>query len=486
MKNFAMQGRMTRTVWPNLVQRLSLAQRFLLATLLVLVVSMVGLGWWVGKQIEIGVINRTSGDTALYVDSFIDPPLQILSQGSVLPPANIETLNQLVKATPLGQHVVAFKIWDTHGRIVYSTNPALIGKVYPLKPELVESINGSVTSDISDLKDVENLFERGRWKRLLETYSPVTEEGTNQVIAVAEFYQTVEPLDAEIQKAQFSSWLLFGGATIVIYLLLSVFVRGASSTITRQRRELRDQVTRLTELLIQNQELDDRVRRAASRSTTLNERFLRRISAELHDGPAQDLGYSLLRMDGVIAHAENPLTVQQDGYSSKRELEDIQDSLQRAMQEIRAISAGMGLPELDQLSLPETLERAVRAHERRTNKPVNRAYGTIPDQACLPSKITLYRVIQEALNNSFRHAAGIGQKVQASSNGNMLDIEVSDLGPGFDIEQRIDQEIHLGLSGIRERVESLGGLCQIISELGKGTRILARIPLQAVENNHER
>ena len=126
----------------GLLKRLTLVQQFMLASLIILVASMLGIGWWVGRQIEIGVMNRTSGETALYVDSFIDPPLQELVQGADLAPEHIAALNKLVEQTPLGQHIVAFKVWDTHGKVVYSTNPELIGQVYPIKEELQRSIDG--------------------------------------------------------------------------------------------------------------------------------------------------------------------------------------------------------------------------------------------------------------------------------------------------------------------------------------------------------
>jgi hypothetical protein len=165
---------------PNILQRLlhtlsqlSLAQQFMLASLGVLLVCMLVIGWWVGQQIETGVIDRTAGQTALYVDSFIDPALQGLDPGAALTPDRAALLDRLVRETPLGQHIVAFKLWDTHGRILYSTNPALIGQVYPIKEELARSINGEVVSHITDLADAENLLERGRYTELLETYSPV-------------------------------------------------------------------------------------------------------------------------------------------------------------------------------------------------------------------------------------------------------------------------------------------------------------------------
>lgn len=57
------------------VRRLNLTQRFMLGSLIILVAGMVGIGWWVGQQIELGVVQRTAATTALYVDSFVAPNL---------------------------------------------------------------------------------------------------------------------------------------------------------------------------------------------------------------------------------------------------------------------------------------------------------------------------------------------------------------------------------------------------------------------------
>jgi signal transduction histidine kinase len=100
----------------------------------------------------------------------------------------------------------------------------------------------------------------------------------------------------------------------------------------------------------------------------------------------------------------------------------------------------------------------------------------VPEQSSLPVKITVYRLVQEALNNTFRHAGGVGQQVQVSQEGAQLLVEISDQGPGFDPEQAASQDGRLGLRGMRERVESLGGSFQIRSSLGQGTTIEASLP----------
>jgi signal transduction histidine kinase len=245
---------------------------------------------------------------------------------------------------------------------------------------------------------------------------------------------------------------------------------------------LNSQISRLTELLTQNKELHDRVRRATGSVATLNERFLRRIGSELHDGPAQDMGLALLKLDALIGRWEQGQAVPE----LVRELTEIQSSLQNAQKEVRAISTGLSLPQLAELSLPQAVIRAVRAHERRTGSRVKLDVASLPEQAALPVKITVYRVIQESLNNSYRHAGGANQQLRAFMDGNLLALEITDEGPGFVPQPSASFNGHLGLAGMRERVESLGGRFSVKSEPGNGTQVTARLPLRAEEGDHER
>jgi signal transduction histidine kinase len=121
-----------------------------------------------------------------------------------------------------------------------------------------------------------------------------------------------------------------------------------------------EQVNTLNALLRQNEELDERVRRAALRTAALNERFLRRVSAKLHDGPAQDLGFALIKLEsGEIDKTAQTLTgAKREDYN--KELGVIHSSIARALGEMRAIAGGMCLPELEHLAVGETIRRASR------------------------------------------------------------------------------------------------------------------------------
>ena len=154
----------------------------------------------------------------------------------------------------------------------------------------------------------------------------------------------------------------------------------------------------------------------------------------------------------------------------------IQSSLQRALGEIRALSAGLGVPHLNSLTLRETMARVVRVHEGRTGTTVALDLDGTPERASLPVKITLYRLVQEALSNATRHAGGVGQAVALCYDAGRLHIEVSDAGPGFVDGGAAEWDKHLGLAGMRERVESLGGTLSLSSN-GGGTTVKARLPL---------
>ena len=460
------------------LNRLSLFARFVLVSFVIMVSGLAGVGWWVSEQIEIGVVHQTAAATALYVDSFIAPHVQDFHLVKSPAAEHTAELDNLLRNTPLGQQIVAFKLWDAEGRILYSPNPSFTGRVFPIEEDLARAWRGEVTAAISDLSEEENAVIRGTYPRLLEVYSPVRLSGTEQIIAVAEFYKRVESLEAEILAAQRRSWLVVGAVMALIYLLLVGFVRWASWTIVRQQAELSNQVTQI-------HELHKRVRRAAASVTTVNERFLRRISAELHDGPAQDLGLAMLRLDRLRPIFQAGRWALRADDQSEEDLEEFQRSLRYALREVRTMAAGLALPQLEELTLPESLARVVRVHERRTGTTVALSLNELPEQATLPVKLTVYRLVQEALNNACRYGGGTGQQVRVSQADNILNVEVSDQGPGFDPGGLADEGEQLGLTGMRERVESLGGWFCVESEVGQGTRVIAGLPLEETGGNHE-
>ncbi|MBI5825916.1 MAG: ATP-binding protein [Chloroflexi bacterium] len=456
----------------------SLIKRFTFQSFIVMLLGTAGIGWWVGEKIKTNVIKESAAATALYMDSFVAPNIQELANSKSITTEHTQALDNLFSENNLGQRTVSVKIWNKDHYIIYSNIPSLVGLTFPNTEDQIDSWHGKVTGEISSLQEAENIEERRlSADPLLEIYSPVQMNDTNQIIAVAEFYQKVDTLEAAIAAAQRRGWLIVGTTMTFTYLLMIGFVRLASNRIGQQELELKTQVAQLTQLLSHNKELARRVRLAAANTAALNESLLRRTSAELHDGPVQEVSLALLRLDRAIDQNETCRLVNPNSKCNDN-LPIVQTSLQTALQKMRAIASGLGLPQLDGLTLSEVFFRVVRSHEQRTGTKSTLIMSNLPDQSTLPIKITAYRFIQEALNNAYRHAGGAVQQVRVKCKTNQIQIEVSDKGPGFDVARPIAWEEHIGLAGIRERVESMGGLFRIESKINEGTKVIAILFLQ--------
>lgn len=453
------------------VGRLSLAGRFMLANLVVQAIGVVIIGTWVGQQIENGVLNRTASVTALYVESIMTPYLQSLATGS-LSDADMQALESVVSKPLLQQQVVAFKVWAPDGTVLYSPDPRLVGRLFPIDEGLERALAGDVSADVSTLDEPENQYERERWSRLMQVYAPVREVTSGRIIGSTEFYQLPDGLESEIATARLRSWVIVAVVGLVTYVLLAGLVKRGSDTIQRQEAALYQKVQELSALLAQNARLHARVRQAGARTTALNEQALRRVSADLHDGPAQALALALLRLDNLRGGTDcdtcEPLRTEN--------FEVVRNAVQDALSETRAISAGLRLPQVTTLSVAEVAERAVHEHTRRSGTPVALDFGALPEQARLAVKIALHRTLQEALSNASRHGEGRDVRAEVWATNDRLHLRVSDHGPGFDPAQ-IEGDGRLGLAGMRERAELLEGRFDITSAPGEGTTVKVAWPL---------
>ncbi len=455
--------------------QLSLAQRFALTGGAVMLVGMLALGFWVVAKIEEGVTRNTANATALYVESVIAPLSQELKRSNGLSPAAMRALDEVLKNTALGRRVLSFKLWLDGGRIVYATNPELQGKAFPPTDPLKTAWGGHVVAHFDALGDAEDAPERAIGIPLLEIYSPIREVWSGNVIGVAEFYEDARELQANISAARRQSWLVVGAAALATAAALFGVVLGGSRTIERQQLALKARVAELALLAADNQALRLRVQRASSRASALNERYLRRISAELHDGPAQLVGFAALRIESIEVEADTARRAE--------EVVAIRAALADALRDLRSISRGLALPEIEGMALSQVIEHAVATHRTRTGAAVTVALaGELPSEALPRSlRICVYRFLQEGLNNVYRHAGGVEARVQAEVTADQLDLSIADAGAGFEADQ--PRQGRLGLSGMRDRIESLGGLFQVDSKAGAGTRIAMRFGLNEVQHD---
>lgn len=425
--------------------RLSLAARFAVASAAILLIGAALLGTWIAREIETSVIRRVAADSALYVEALVGPHIQSLPESGALDDPARRALSEAL-ATASARGVVSIKIWSRDGTIVHATDPHLVGR--RLASDGLESaLGGTVVSSRSRLEEEENEFERALARELIETYVPIRRTETDRIIAVAEFYQRPDLLEAELARARSSTWLVIAGATALMYVLLAGMVRAGSDTIDRQRRQLGSTVVELRRTARRLREV------SASRAET-EEALRRRVARELHDGLAQDLAAALValpRSDGTLARA----------------------GIESALAEVRSLATGLALPDLESLTMPAVIERACDDHERKTGRRVERRIEALPEAAPHSLKIALYRTLQEGLSNALRHAPGARVRVRASFVGNAVVLSCEDDGPGIPP----DVPAGLGLRGMRERVELLGGMLDIRRGAAGGTSLQATIPL---------
>lgn len=457
--------------------RLSVSRQFLLVSSAILLIGMVAGGSWLGRQIETTAVNRAAAIAAVYAESILAVQLGQWSGREILGSDTHAALDRLFIDGPLKRKVVRFKLWDGGGRIVYSSDHAQQGSRFPLQPALAAAFGGEVQARISRLEQADNSPERSQWPTLLEVYVPVRTAADQPVIAVAEFYHSTEGLFGDIRSAQQRSWVLVVIATLAAYLALRGLARRADDTILDQQHDLQSQLMQLRAALGDNERMRTQLGEAGARTTALNEELLHRVAADLHDGPAQKIAFALMRFDEPAA-----------GPDSTVDSRSIQGVLRSALEDLRNIAAGLGLPGIGGLSPGDTIRRAVRDVERQSGCTIDAHLDGLPEEAPLALKITLYRVVQESLNNGVRHAPGSVLRVRACMDGQgattAVMIEIADDGPGFDPDP-IEGSSRLGLPFLQERVRLLGGVFELDTAPGRGTTVRARLPLLSADPVHD-
>jgi len=350
-------------------------------------------------------------------------------------------------------------VFDADFQIIWSNDAKIIGKRFSDNDELKIAYSGEsifswgVTDEHAKQ---EHVFLPDDVEQFVESYIPVWDEKHERVIGVVELYKSPRALFETLNRGELlvASVSLLGG--LILYLLLFWVVRTAHQLIETQRT---------------------RIKQASSRGVELNEQYLRRIGSELHDGPVQSIGFALLKLDSIFQSESD------SARSHKTDvvvIDKIQQALNDALQELRSLSAGLTIPELQELSAREAITKLIKRHESRTSTSVSHELNNLPENLSTPTKICLYRLVQEGLNNAYRHGAGIDQRVDVSVQGSLLFLTISDGGPGMDVNDlsKINDADHLGLRGMRERVESLGGDFQITrTDKSGGVKLIATLTI---------
>lgn len=465
--------------------RLSLSTRFLTASVIVLCLSMAVLGTWVSHQITRSVMATSGADGAALIRAMLEQYVQNIDPRGALQPDDVAALDRLFLNTVLGKRIVSVKLWlydgGTNAKIIYSSMAKhTVGKEY-ISTDVQKAWRGELVAEFEDMTSGESSYEQGLNLPLVEVYSPLYRTGTTEIVAVGEIYQEASALARQLRKGVILTWLVVGLTTVLMIVVLYLIVRKASWLIYEQQSALNAKVKEAEEMATQNHTLRLAADRSRLDANEANEELLGRIGLDIHDGPIQFLTLIRFRLDEI---AQNLSDDEGSAGNPPIELRELGDKLSTIIDELRDLSVGLVLPELGALSLLETIKLAIERHENLTGTQVQFKNEKLPKKVPDPLKTCVYRIVQESLSNSFKHAGGHGQRVTASLADGELKLEITDKGQPTDAGRRSKGGARLGQRGIRNRVAAFNGILTIEPNAEHGTRVQVTIPWQLQRGSH--
>jgi signal transduction histidine kinase len=419
--------------------------QFALSVLLVAVLVGAGSAFFFRKAGTDQAIKQARVVTATIARTAIEPALRdsIVSDD----PKALAVLDRAVRRYVVRGDVVRVKLWTADGRVVYSDEPRLIGSVYPLAEDDLETIEtGKSSADISDLKKLENRYERG-FGKLLQVYLRVkTPDGRPLLFETYQRYKSVTASGYEL-------WLAFLPILLGALAVFAIVQLSLAWSLTRRLRSGQQERERL--LL---------------RSIQASNTERRRIAADLHDTVVQDLAGVSLSLGAAAGEARNA--------EVRGVLERGAAATRQSIRRLRSLLVDIYPPTLQAEGLPAALSdllEPLHARQIATSLDVEDTVELEPSAEQL-----VFRCAQEALRNVAAHSGATRVSVSLSANGSdgAATLVVEDDGKGFTPEDVASGQAggHFGMTLLADAAADFGAKLEIDSAPGRGTRIVLEVP----------
>ncbi|MED3549834.1 sensor histidine kinase [Cytobacillus praedii] len=197
----------------------------------------------------------------------------------------------------------------------------------------------------------------------------------------------------------------------------------------------------------------------------------KRVSREIHDGPAQMMANVMMRSDLI-----ERVYRERGSNEAFKEIRDLKKMVRNALYEVRRIIYDLRPMALDDLGLVPTLKKYLQTTEEY-HKKTKIVFANLKEEKRLPAnyEVALFRLIQESVQNAIKHAQPSEIQVKLEIDKSKVSAVIKDDGIGFDTS--LKKTNSFGLIGMRERVELLEGELSIDSRIGKGTVVLIQVPI---------
>lgn len=290
----------------------------------------------------------------------------------------------------------------------------------------------------------------------------------------------------KFDEVKVSSFLAHGINGAVVYLPLSfgekpigrlALLSKDPAFFTSDLTILLNSYANLAAVAIQNTWLLDQVKSGNDRLHALSHRLMKvqeterlNLSRELHDESGQVISAMMVQLGLLERDAENPVMIRKYAQQLKHIASDVLSNLHEMAVRLRPAS-------LDHLGLVTALEQYIADFGRQHNLDIQfEAIGVNGKRHSIEIEIAFFRVVQESLMNVSLHANATRVDVLLNQRKDSLNVIIEDNGVGF-VTENVLAHTHLGLFGMRERVEMLGGTLSIESGIGKGTTIQVEVPV---------
>ena len=219
---------------------------------------------------------------------------------------------------------------------------------------------------------------------------------------------------------------------------------------------------------------EERLRALIGRMAHIQDEERRLIGLDLHDGLTQLIISANMHLNALNSQIGSKLNAQ-----SLQSLDVSRTLVKQAIDEARRVISELRPTMVDDLGLEQGLRQYVTEVCEEQNWKSEIVADTRGLEIAPAVQAAIFRIAQEALTNVRKHARTERVRVELSADDQSLRLRVQDWGQGFDanlIEQ--DESQHLGLVSMEERAQMINGVCAIESEVGKGTRVEVKIPLE--------
>lgn len=295
-------------------------------------------------------------------------------------------------------------------------------------------------------------------KKLIEVADKI--DGVNQQAVDSSDARSVELFDSFRRRA-----------AVVLMVALGVGLALAALSITHILRLEREARLRYEEILQARSQLE----KLSAKLVAAQEEERRSISRELHDEVGQSLSALLVDIGNLTA--VTPV----DNQDARQLLKTARELAESSVNSVRNMALLLRPSMLDDFGLVPALHWQARELSRRTGIQVKVEADGVADELPDEHRTCVYRVVQEALHNSARHAEAHRVHITASQKSGRLMLTVRDDGKGFDTTRARG----MGLVGMEERVRHLGGQFQVTSHPGSGTSVYIELPLAPTEDDNK-